>query len=88
MKKNEICVIKEKEYYLNDVMVDLPDGKEPFIFKYEGKTYNAIPSNAREFCMDYSRDTYAQQVEAIEDSVEGLNNFIDHTADVIKLIKT
>lgn len=83
MKKHEKCIINGKEKYLNDMLVDLPYSEKDFFFIYEGKKFEAFPENAKEFCMDYSRDTYSQSVEAVNDSIEGLFDFMNSTGDVI-----
>lgn len=86
MKEYEKCIVNGKEQYLNDMLVDLPYSDEDFFFIYKGKQFKAFPKNAKEFCMDYSRDTYSQSVEVVNDSIEGLFNFMNSTGDIIVFI--
>lgn len=84
MKEYAKCTINGVENYLNDVLVDLIYCEQPFIFEFEGKRFKAYPDNAKEFCMDYSRDIYAQNVSSINDTMEGLMAFIYQTGDIIR----
>jgi hypothetical protein len=85
--KEEICYIGIDKHYLNDVLVELTYYKKPFIFEYQNKKFKAYPENAIEFCMDYSKDTYSQNVQSINDTMEGLMNFMNCTGDIIELMK-
>ena len=85
--KEEFCIVNGRKQYLNDLFVELPDYEEDFIFIYQGKKFKVFPKNANEFCMDYSRDNYSQQVYSINDSMEGLFNFMYTTGDIVVLIE-
>ncbi len=87
MKENEKCIVNDKEYYLNDILIELPYNQKSFTFEYQNETFEADSENAKEFCMNYSQDTYSQQVESIRDSMDGLMNFIVNTGDVVEHIK-
>lgn len=79
---NYIKVIDNgKEKYLNDILVDLPySGGKDFDVEVEGVTFTLSPDDAHEFCMDYSQDTYSQQVSPAGKSLKGLREFCRNTA--------
>lgn len=65
MTEYATTLINGKEEYVNDVLVDLPyhdKNAKDFVIIVDGVTFTLSPSNANEFCMDYSSDTYSQQI--------------------------
>lgn len=85
MLDQELCIVAGREENLNDLLIDLPYKEKNFEMDYQGVKFILNPKNANTFCMEYSSDTYAQNVERVGDTLEGLLDFAYNTGDIINV---
>jgi hypothetical protein len=78
-----MVMVNNKEEYLNDILIELPDCGEDFEIKLNDKSYILSPDEAKEFCMDYSRDTYSQDAVIGAKSEELFKDFIYKTGSIV-----
>lgn len=79
MSEHLMVEVEGKENFLNDVLIDLPDMKKDFEVIVEGVTFKLSPDNAEEFCMDYTRDNYGQEVSIAARSLKNMHKFCYNT---------
>ena len=87
MKEYIKVLFNKKEYYLNDLLVDLGDTYVKNIFvEVEGIKFELLPEVARDFIEEYGRDQFGQEAVRAAKSLKTMRH-CEYACGFVKEVK-